>query len=1232
MEAQVIDKNRYGTRLLLALIVAGLAGNYFKYPIFLNIDFLFGSICALLALQFFGVKRGIAAAAVIAGYTYLLWNHPYAIIIMTAEVAIVGWLMTRRKIGMVLADALYWLVIGMPLVYLFYHLVMHVPSSTTYFTMTKQAMNGIANALVARLLFTGYVLRTRTSQVTYREIVYNLLSFFVLFPALILVAVNSRADFMDTDEDIRSSLTHASNRLDHYVDTWVLNRQRAVVNLAEMSVMRSPQQIQAHVEQVQRSDGNFLRVGLHDKNATTTAYYPLLDELGHNNIGKNFADRPFIPHLKQTLKPLLSEVVIGKIGTPKPMVSMLAPVIIRGEYAGYAIGVLDLGQIRRQLDSSLAQNGTFYSLLDKNGVIILTNRPEQKQMVPLVRGEGELTRLDSNISQWHPKLPPNIPISERWKKSLYVTEAFVGDLAEWKLVLEQPVAPFQKKLYEIYTGKLSLLFLLLLGALALAELLSRRFVSSLDQLSKLTRDLPAKLATQDRDIIWPESGIAEANFLINNFRNMAVVLAKQFTEVSQINDFLEAIIETRTADLQKSENRFRSLATYAPVGIYQTDVNGNCVYVNEKWCELTGLTEAGALGAGWIHALHSEDRDKVFAEWHASIADRRPFVLEYRFKTPEGTVHWVAGAAAAIEAAPGVIAGYLGTVTDISERKLMEEELKLRETALIDAQSISRVGSWRLICNTDGEQWSASPELYTIYGYPESVQLTMESGFERMHPDDREPVMAAWLAALAGTGSNSWEHRILVNDEIKWLRTTVRFVCGEKGELKEAAGTLQDITERKRAEIELQKRDSVLRSQNAELEVAREELLAQIDEYEIIQLQLNEAKVVAEAASKAKSEFLANMSHEIRTPMNGVLGMTQLLEMTDLTEEQQEYATALKTSGTNLMSLINDILDLSKIEAGKVEIEWAEFSLQQCIKHVVLMEKAAYSGKGLTLDVAVAENIPHVLLGDQLHIKQILLNLLGNAVKFTERGGVTLSANVLEQHDTTILIQIVVRDSGIGIAPGALDAIFNPFTQEDGSTSRRFGGSGLGLTICRRLAELMGGSIAVESTQGVGSCFTVTLPFTISTAAAVVPSATAHTTDVWDGQPLRVLFVEDDKINITFGTMLLKRLGLEVTVAENGRECLVALENGVFDLVLMDIQMPVMSGEEALQEIRRNEADSDCHLPIIALTAHSMRGDNEHFRTMGFDGYVSKPLVTGVLLEEMRRVVTATGKAVGGIL
>ena len=554
-------KTRRMLPLFIGLVAAGLAGNYFKFPIFLNIDFLFGSIFAMLALQFFGLGPGILAAAIISSYTYFLWNNPYYIIILTAEVGAVGWLMNRRNMGMVLADTVFWLAIGMPLVYFYLHFALHVPFSNTAIVMIKQSINGITNVLVARLIYIGFTLRLRASLTSFSEIVYNLLAFFVLCPALIMLAVSSRSDFAKTDGLIRTTLIQDSQHGNYFLDTWVANRASALVNLAEMAATISPRQMQSYLELAKKSDANFLRIGLLDKDATITAYYPLLDELGHDNIGKNFADRPFIPTLKQTLKPMLSEVVMGRIGVPKPMTTMLAPVVIQGEYGGYITGILSLEQIREHIDKSMHENATFYTLIDKNGNVIMTNRADQKVMTQFDRGSGTLHPHDSGISQWMPVMSPNTPILEQWKNSFYVAETTIGSLSEWKLILEQPVAPFQKALYDDYTGKLTLLFLILLGAQILAELLSRWSIVAFDKLRLITHDLPARLTTDGKEIAWPESNIKEANHLINNFREMTDSLTGQFNAVRQSQDALqqayvevELRVQERTAELDASNS------------------------------------------------------------------------------------------------------------------------------------------------------------------------------------------------------------------------------------------------------------------------------------------------------------------------------------------------------------------------------------------------------------------------------------------------------------------------------------------------------------------------------------------------------------------------------------------------------------------------------------------------------------------------------------------------------
>ena len=642
--------------------------------------------------------------------------------------------------------------------------------------------------------------------------------------------------------------------------------------------------------------------------------------------------------------------------------------------------------------------------------------------------------------------------------------------------------------------------------------------------------------------------------------------------------------------LINSRQKLASIIDGTRAGTWEWNVQTGETVFNEQWAGIIGysLDEISPVSIEtWMKFAHPDDLQKSgeLLEKHF-LRELDYYEHESRMKHKSGRWVWVLDRGkVASWTDDGKPLWMYGTHQDITSRKKLENEL-------VKIMEVSPSGIWRT--DSAGLNTYVSESWSKITGI--SAEMAVGHGWSTaLHPDDRERVFNEWhITAISDAKLYQSEFRFLRGDgSVVWVLCLSVAITDDENRTLEWVGSISDITNLKDTEIQLQ-----------------------------------EAKTAAESANTTKSQFLANMSHEIRTPMNGVLGMTQLLEMTELTAEQREYVAALKLSGKNLLSLISDILDLSKIEAGKIILESAEFSLHQSINDIVLMQKSVAFEKRLALELNLAKDIPPLLVGDQLRIKQILLNLLGNAIKFTSQGGVAISTQLLEQQDNFALIQIAVRDSGIGASPESLNTIFKPFTQEDGSISRKFGGTGLGLTISLRLAELMGGTIGVESTPGVGSCFTLTLPFTVGRAAATIqPAPSTITTAGWDGPPLRILFVEDDQVNIKFGSLLLKKMGLDVVVVENGRECLNALEQSTFDLVLMDIQMPVMTGEEALKEIRRKEQGTTKHQPVIALTAYSMRGDMERFMGEGFDGYVSKPLITRELMGEMKRVMGISGEA-----
>jgi PAS domain S-box-containing protein len=526
---------------------------------------------------------------------------------------------------------------------------------------------------------------------------------------------------------------------------------------------------------------------------------------------------------------------------------------------------------------------------------------------------------------------------------------------------------------------------------------------------------------------------------------------------------------------------------------------------------------------------------------------------------------------------------------DITERKRAEAAIQASEETFRQlAENISQV-FWMNATNPK-ELLYVSPAYEQVWGRTrESLYRSPMSWTDAIHSDDVEKARQIFDRQMKGELVDS-EYRILTPDRReKWIVDRAFPIRDESGQVIRVVGLAEEITERKRYEAEL-----------------------------------IQAREGADAANLAKSRFLANMSHEIRTPMNGIIGMIELLLETGLAPEQRRYAAVAQTSARTLLSLIDDILDISKIEARKLTLENLPFHLPETVESVVQLFAPQAGQKGLALSSSVSPEVPALLRGDPHRLRQVLTNLCANAIKFTDAGEVRLDAVLESRTGDAATVRFSVADTGIGIQPDKAESLFAPFTQADASTTRKYGGTGLGLAICKQLVEMMGGVIGVDSRQGSGSTFWFTAVFDIAAQEVKKEHRESGPAGVQTLREARILVAEDNAVNRDVAVAQLRMLGCRAHAVNDGAAAAEAVRQGGYDLVLMDCEMPVMDGFEATRRIRASENPD---IPIIALTAHAISGDRDRCLAEGMNDYLSKPVELKRLAEVLARWLPETSGA-----
>lgn len=674
---------------------------------------------------------------------------------------------------------------------------------------------------------------------------------------------------------------------------------------------------------------------------------------------------------------------------------------------------------------------------------------------------------------------------------------------------------------------------------------------------------------------------------------------------------------TPEQELLSQRALLRTVIDENPNIILLKDWNGKFLLGNRALATLYGTTPEGLLGKDDGAFNPNAEQVAFFLE---NVRDvMRRFEMEVVFEestiVATGEVRYFQSIKKPLRDADGNLQ-ILVIATDITEVRVAQLRAEESELQLKYAMEATGEGVWDWDLATGVVRHNA--RWAEVLGLDMAcLSNSVEEFSALLHPEDKPEVMQALEACLARKGQYRHEHRMIRPDgrEI-WVQDRGDVVERDaEGKAVRFVGSFSDISDRKGTE-------RLLIEARNRAEVLNEEMT------QTLQLVRDMARD-AMNANRSKSEFLANMSHEIRTPMNGIIGMTQLLLDSALTDEQRSHAKAIEASGEGLMAIINDILDFSKIEAGKLELDSVDFDVHALVAEIEGLVGPRVREKKLSFQVRLGSDVPRWLQGAKQRIRQVLLNFVSNAIKFTHRGLVVIQVTVVPDAAGDLRVRFEVQDSGIGIAPADQLELFQPFKQVDSSNSRQYGGTGLGLSISKRLVLLMSGQIGVSSTPNQGSTFWFELPLNAVVMSADAPVAVPGV-DLAPGagvpapaperSGLSVLLVEDNVVNQTLARALLKRMGHTVTSVNNGQEAVQAVAVQAFDIVLMDCQMPVMDGFEATRRIRAGEAgQAQAGVPIVAMTANAMVGDRELCLECGMNDYVTKPIQVPLLKEAMAR-------------